>query len=90
MLAAQTDSVDRALWAALRSLEERASLTKKMADRARERQHPWVANAFETRAKEARQHAAVVREMLVNRTTGHDTPDENAEPVAPVPKALER
>ena len=90
MLAAQTDSVDRALWAALRSLEERASLTTKMAARARERQHAWVANAFETRAKEAQQHAAVVREMLVNRTTGHDTPDETAEPVAPITEARER
>lgn len=90
MLAAQTDSVDRALWAALRSLEERASLTTKMAERARERQHGWVANAFETRAKEARQHAAVVREMLVNRTTGHESPDENAEPVAPVTNLVDR
>jgi two-component system chemotaxis response regulator CheB len=84
MLAAQTDSVDRALWAALRSLEERASLTRKMAERARRRQHAWVANAFETRANEAQQHAAVVREMLVNRTTGHDTPELTEEPVAPV------
>ncbi len=90
MLAAQTDSVDRALWAALRSLEERASLTTKMAERARERQHGWVANAFEARAKEARQHAAVVREMLVNRTTGHESPDENAEPVVPVTNLVDR
>jgi len=83
MLAAQTDSVDRALWAALRSLEERASLTRKMADRARERQHPWVANAFDIRAREAQEHAAVVREMLVNRTMAHDTPEASGEPVAP-------
>ena len=83
MLAAHTDSVDRALWAALRSLEERASLTRKMAERARQRRHPWVANAFDTRANEAQQHAAIVREMLLNRTTGHDTPDENVEPVIP-------
>jgi two-component system, chemotaxis family, protein-glutamate methylesterase/glutaminase len=76
MLSAQTDSVDRALWAALRSLEERAALTNKMAERARDRQHPWVANAFAQRALEAEKHAAVVREMLVHRTTGHDTPEQ--------------
>jgi len=90
MLAAQTDSVDRALWAALRSLEERASLTKKMADRARERQHGWVANAFEGRSREAQQHAAVVREMLINRTSGHDVPEDTVEPVAPVTERLDR
>jgi len=89
MLAAQTDSVDRALWAALRSLEERASLTHKMADRARERRHSWVANAFEARAKEAQQHAAVVREMLVNRTTGHDTPEATPEPIASASQRVE-
>jgi len=85
MLAAQTDSVDRALWAALRSLEERAALTNKMAQRARLRRHEGVAKAFAERALEAEKHAAVVREMLVHRTTGHDTPEQvpRGTPVAP-------
>ena len=80
MLAAQTDSVDRALWAALRSLEERAALTRKLAQRARERQHTWVANAFEDRATASEAHAAVVREILNHRTGGHSTPESAGDP----------
>jgi two-component system, chemotaxis family, protein-glutamate methylesterase/glutaminase len=75
MLAAQTDSVDRALWAALRALEERAALTHKLSDRARSRHHHWVARAFGERAKTATDHAAVVRELLMTRTSGHVVPD---------------
>ena len=46
MLAAQTDEVDRALWTALRTLEERAALAKKLAERARARRIRWVDKAF--------------------------------------------
>ena len=89
MLAAQTDSVDRALWTALRSLEERAALTHGLAERARARQHHWAARAFEQRALGADGHAAVIRELLVNRTTLHEVPDTEAEATedgAPVSK----
>jgi two-component system chemotaxis response regulator CheB len=93
MLAAQTDSVDRALWAALRSLEERAALTRKLAERARDRKHEWVARAFDDRATVAEEHADVVREVLVSRTSTQVVPDhaESAGPEtaleAPVPTA---
>jgi two-component system chemotaxis response regulator CheB len=90
MLAAQTDSVDRALWTALRSLEERAALTHRLAERARDRRHHWVARAFEERALAADGHAAVIRELLVNRsTTLHEVPDsevETPEDAAAVPE----
>jgi two-component system, chemotaxis family, protein-glutamate methylesterase/glutaminase len=79
MLAAQTDSVDRALWTALRSLEERAALTHRLAERARARKHNWVARAFEERALAADGHAAVIRELLVNRATLHEVPDSEIE-----------
>ncbi len=85
MLAAQTDSVDRALWAALRSLEERAALTQKMADRARLRQHGWVARAFEERSKTSAEHAAVVRDLLQHRTSTHVVPDHSDAPEIPDP-----
>ncbi len=88
MLAAQTDSVDRALWAALRALEERASLTHRMSERARARQQTWVAKAFEDRARIAEDHANVVRELLHSRTAAQVVPDhspdgETPEPVTP-------
>ena len=78
MLAAQTDSVDRALWAALRALEERAALTRKLAYRARARKHGWVSQAFEQRAVEAEAHAATVKQMLQERSEGHVVPDQAA------------
>jgi two-component system chemotaxis response regulator CheB len=85
MVAAQTDSVDRALWAALRSLEERAALTRRLAERARHRKHTGVAAAFDQRATAAAEHAAVVKEMLLNRGAGHIVPDHTSEePVEPV------
>jgi two-component system chemotaxis response regulator CheB len=89
MLAAQTDSVDRALWTALRSLEERAALTYRLAERARDRRHNWVARAFQERAQAADGHAAVIRELLVNRALLHEVPDtevETPEDVTPVPE----
>lgn len=83
MLAAQTDSVDRALWAALRSLEERAALTQKMANRARAHEQNWVARAFEERARSSAEHAAVVRRLLQHRTSTHVVPDPVEAPELP-------
>ena len=75
MLAAQTDSVDRALWAALRALEERAALTRRLSERASARHRQWVARAFEDRAKAAEEHAATMREILSSRSAAHVVPD---------------
>jgi two-component system chemotaxis response regulator CheB len=80
MLAAQTDSVDRALWIALRSLEERAALTHRLSERASSRQHTWVAKAFQQRARAADEHAAVIRDLLTNRMSMHEVPDTAPEP----------
>jgi two-component system chemotaxis response regulator CheB len=75
MLAAQTDSVDRALWAALRALEERAALTRKLSLRAKSLKHASVARAFEDRAAAAEEHAATMREILSSRSSTHVVPD---------------
>ena len=93
MLAAQTDSVDRALWTALRSLEERAALTHRLAERAHRRGHRWIERAFEERAQVADGHAAVIRELLVNRVLLHEVPDtetESPEDVAPIREVREK
>lgn len=75
MLAAQTDSVDRALWAALRSLEERAALNRKMANRASDRNQPSAAKSFADRARVAEEHSTVVRGLLEDRTSRQIVPD---------------
>lgn len=90
MLAAQTDSVDRALWTALRAMEERAAFTHRLADRARARNHHFVARAFEERASVADGHASVIRELLASRGTLHEVPDSEAESPAEVQPAADK
>jgi two-component system, chemotaxis family, protein-glutamate methylesterase/glutaminase len=79
MFAAQTDSVDRALWTALRALEERAAFTRRLAQRARDRNHTWVAGAFEQRANDAAEQAALVSQLLVDRSSGHVVPESDTD-----------
>ena len=88
MLAAHTDSVDRALWAALRSLEERAALHRKMSERASGREHAWLAKTFAERARVAEEHSAVMRGLLEDRSSRHTVPD-HSEP-ADVPESQTR
>jgi two-component system chemotaxis response regulator CheB len=79
MLAAQTDEVDRALWTALRTLEERAALAYRLAERGRARDHHWVEKAFMVRAREAEAEAKQIRLLLRTRgTTAHTVPDDAA------------
>jgi two-component system chemotaxis response regulator CheB len=77
MLAAQTDEVDRALWTALRTLEERAALAHKLAERARDRQYPLVDRAFTQRANETEREADHIRQLLYDRSMmHHSVPDD--------------
>lgn len=83
MLAAQTDEVDRALWTALRTLEERAALAHRLAERARGREQHWVDRAFTQRAREAEHEAGLVRTLLRDRSTSaHTVPDDAATTIA--------
>jgi two-component system chemotaxis response regulator CheB len=62
--AAQTDRVETALWTALRTLEERAALFRRMADRHRRDGHTRMAERFALRSESAVQHAFVLREVI--------------------------
>jgi len=77
MISAQSDEVDRALWVALRTLEERAALSHRLAERARDRSQHWVDQAFTIRGQEAEQEADRIRELLRSRATAaHTVPDD--------------
>jgi two-component system chemotaxis response regulator CheB len=79
MMAAQTDEVDRTLWTALRTLEERAALAHRLAERGRMREHHWVDKAFTQRAHEAEAEAGHIRALLRTRSgTIHTVPDDVA------------
>ena len=59
----QSASIERALWLAVRALEERGRLVNRLADAARERRHTLSAVQFDKAATEARQAADVIREV---------------------------
>ena len=59
----QRASVERGLWLAVRSLEERGRLTARLADAARERGHSRSADQFSEAAAEARRSADALREV---------------------------
>jgi len=61
LLEQQTDAVERALWLAIRSLDERSRLTEGLAESARQRGHAHTAARFQDASKEARLAADVIR-----------------------------
>ncbi|MBM7119364.1 chemotaxis protein CheB [Archangium primigenium] len=71
----QQTALDGAMWAALRALEESASLSRRMARNARERHHELTAQRYEERAKAAEEQAELVRQVVL------------ALPTAPLPES---
>jgi two-component system chemotaxis response regulator CheB len=67
LLTQQSEALEAALWIALRSLEERAALARRLAEPARRRGHRITASRFEEQATEAQQAARLVRDLLLNR-----------------------
>ena len=69
LLIQQSEALEAALWVALRSLEERAALARRLAEPARRRGHSITATRFEEQAAEGQQAARLVRDLLLNRDT---------------------
>ncbi|HEU4976074.1 MAG TPA: chemotaxis protein CheB [Baekduia sp.] len=61
LLAAHAEAVERALWTSVRSLEDRATLLRRMADRARQTGSTISAARFDTQAIDAIEQASSVR-----------------------------
>ncbi len=70
ILAAQTEQFEMALWAALKTLEERASLSRRMAQQAYDRDQDWLARRFEKRSHDAEQRAITIRRVLKQEEPG--------------------
>ena len=64
VLAGQTEAVEEALWTALKTLEESASLSRRLAHDARNEGKDWLAKRFGERVQNAEKHAAVIRQVL--------------------------
>jgi two-component system chemotaxis response regulator CheB len=67
--AAQLQAVERALWSALKALEERVALTRKLASEARRRGHDAVAAMFEDRARTVDHDVQAIHSLIVNSET---------------------
>ena len=76
LLAGQDDAAERALRVALRTLDERHRMLRRMASDAREEERPRMAERYERRAEEAEGHAESIRALL--HRIGEDPARESA------------
>jgi two-component system chemotaxis response regulator CheB len=67
LITQQSEALEAALWVALRSLEERAALARRLAEPARRRGHRITATRWQEQAQEAQQAARLVRQLLLER-----------------------
>jgi two-component system chemotaxis response regulator CheB len=73
MLSAQDDVLEEALWSAVKTLEESARLSHRLAATERQRGHDWLVERFEEKEKEARARVEVIRRYLL-RTSDSTVP----------------
>jgi two-component system, chemotaxis family, protein-glutamate methylesterase/glutaminase len=66
LLEGQSEALERALWSAIRGLEERAALTRQLGQRMRERGILSTATRFDERAQEMEQQATLLRQYVLN------------------------
>ena len=66
MMKAHNDSVERALWSALRVLEERSALIRKLATYARRRGHTGVAELYDQRMAEVELDVKALHELVTS------------------------
>lgn len=64
MEAAQAESIEKALWVALRTHEDRVELFRRLADHARERGQNRLASTWDKQMQEARKNAELLRTVL--------------------------
>ena len=71
LIAEQSEMIERTLWAALRSFEEKAKIQTTLAREERSRERPLSARLYEQQAEQSHQHAAQLRSLLLDN---YDTP----------------
>lgn len=64
LMADQTESVERALWAAIRNLEEQAQFAERIAANSRQKKRLGLARRFSEKAQASRENANVLRDLL--------------------------
>jgi two-component system chemotaxis response regulator CheB len=72
MVAVHTESLENALYAALRALEESASLSRQLARNARQRGLGSIVARMQKKAAETEEQAALVRGVLMAGQPAND------------------
>ena len=70
MLAEQSEALERALWMALKTLEERVSLLRRMIHRAGTHSNPHLVTRFSEELHSAEEGASAIRAVLLRATSG--------------------
>jgi len=79
LLASQSETLDAALWTALRALEENAALSQQLSSRARRRGNDRLADRFADNAELAMRRAGTIRDVLLQETKPRHEREEEAE-----------
>ena len=66
LMATQDAALEQALWAAMRTMEERSNLAANMARDETEKGRHKSAEVYEERAQTSKAHAQIIRELLTN------------------------
>lgn len=69
MLGAQDELLEEALWSAVKTLEESARLSHRLAASERQRGNQWLVKRFEEKEKEARDQVEAIRRYLLRGET---------------------
>ena len=79
LLAQQAEGVEGAIWMALRALEDRAALTRRLAERAEADRRPLSAARYRGELSGMTRNIEIMRRLFVSRRTGsRGGPDEAA------------
>jgi two-component system chemotaxis response regulator CheB len=78
LLSAQSDAYETALWSALRALEEKAQLQRRLVQRAEAQQLSGAATRFRAQLDEAEAHVETLRQMLLNGVPGNGSAEQRS------------
>ena len=77
LLSAKNEELEGALWTALRTLEEKSALHRRLAEKAQAGQNLRVAKNFRASAEDMHQQAQTIRNLLLEREQPPLTGTEN-------------
>lgn len=86
LVAEQSLHLEAALWAALRGLEEKAALARRLADRSRDSGHPLLAQRYEEQERDSQRHAAVIRNLILDGDTSPAETERTRQREPPPPR----